>query len=79
MRTSLVRVAAQRGMTRTALTCLLLMAWLLSVHILTSQPCTRTHGIEPDHLKTPWPESESELYRQSDRHLLAKLVPTFRG
>jgi hypothetical protein len=27
--------------------------------------------------KTLWPESESELYRPSDRSLLAKLVPTF--
>jgi hypothetical protein len=26
---------------------------------------------------TPWPESVSELYRPSDRHLSAKLVPTF--
>jgi hypothetical protein len=26
--------------------------------------------------KTPWPKSASELYRLSDRHLLAKLVPT---
>jgi hypothetical protein len=25
--------------------------------------------------KTPWPESASELYRPSDRRLLAKLVP----
>jgi hypothetical protein len=27
--------------------------------------------------QTPWPESASELYRPSDRRLLAKLVPTF--
>jgi hypothetical protein len=27
-------------------------------------------------LKTSYPESASELYRQSDRRLLAKLVPT---
>jgi hypothetical protein len=27
--------------------------------------------------KTPWPESASELYRPSDRRLLAKLVPSF--
>jgi hypothetical protein len=26
---------------------------------------------------TPWPESESELYRPSDRRLSVKLVPTF--
>jgi hypothetical protein len=27
--------------------------------------------------KTPWPESESELYRRNDRSLSAKLVPSF--
>jgi hypothetical protein len=27
--------------------------------------------------QTPWPESESELYRLSDPRLSAKLVPTF--
>jgi hypothetical protein len=27
--------------------------------------------------KLPWPESASELYRPGDRHLSAKLVPTF--
>jgi hypothetical protein len=27
--------------------------------------------------QTPWPESASELYRQSDRRLSVKLVPTF--
>jgi hypothetical protein len=27
--------------------------------------------------QTPWPESTGELYRSSDCHLLAKLVPTF--
>jgi hypothetical protein len=27
--------------------------------------------------QTPWSESASELYRPSDRHLSAKLVPTF--
>jgi hypothetical protein len=27
--------------------------------------------------ETPWPESESELYRPRDRRLSAKLVPTF--
>jgi hypothetical protein len=27
--------------------------------------------------KTPWPESESELYRPSNRRLSAELVPTF--
>jgi hypothetical protein len=26
---------------------------------------------------SPWPESVSELYRPSDCHLSAKLVPTF--
>jgi hypothetical protein len=28
-------------------------------------------------IKTPWPESASELYRPSNRHLSAKLAPTF--
>jgi hypothetical protein len=28
-------------------------------------------------LRTPWPESTSELYRRSDRRLSAKLMPTF--
>jgi hypothetical protein len=27
--------------------------------------------------QTPWPETASELYRPSDRHLSAKLVPNF--
>jgi hypothetical protein len=27
--------------------------------------------------KTPWPQSESELYQLNDRRLSAKLVPTF--
>jgi hypothetical protein len=29
------------------------------------------------YLLTPWPESTSELYRQSDGRLSAKLVPSF--
>jgi hypothetical protein len=29
--------------------------------------------------ETQWPESASELYRLSDRHLSTKLVPTFCG
>jgi hypothetical protein len=28
-------------------------------------------------IKTPWPQSASELYLLSDRRLSAKLVPTF--
>jgi hypothetical protein len=28
-------------------------------------------------IRTPWPESASELYRPSDRRLSSKLVPTF--
>jgi hypothetical protein len=28
-------------------------------------------------IKTPWPESASEVYRPSDRRLSAKLVPIF--
>ena len=31
------------------------------------------------HFKTPWPQSASELYRQSGRRRSAKLVPTFCG
>jgi hypothetical protein len=33
------------------------------------------YHLVPD-LKTPWPESASELCRPSDRRLSAKLVPT---
>jgi hypothetical protein len=36
---------------------------------MTNQGLTQT--------KTPWPESESELYRLSGRRLSAQLVPTF--
>jgi hypothetical protein len=31
------------------------------------------------YIKTPWPESASELYRPSELHLSAKLVPTSEG
>jgi hypothetical protein len=34
-------------------------------------------GYKQTSKQTPWPESASELYRPSDRRLLAKLVPTF--
>jgi hypothetical protein len=37
----------------------------------------KMHFIVPSSQTPPWPESASELYRQSDRRLLAKLVPTF--
>jgi hypothetical protein len=30
------------------------------------------------HIESTWPESESELYKPSDRRLSAKLVPIFR-
>jgi hypothetical protein len=36
-----------------------------------------THKYTLKLTKTPWPESPSELYRPTDRRLLAKLVPTF--
>jgi hypothetical protein len=36
-----------------------------------------THFNGPEHKKTPWPESASELYRSSDRRLWAKFVPAF--
>jgi hypothetical protein len=32
---------------------------------------------EHQYQRTPWSESASELHRPSDRHLSAKLVPTF--
>jgi hypothetical protein len=38
--------------------------------------CTLTY-INNNNIITPWPESESELYRTSDSSLSAKLVPTF--
>jgi hypothetical protein len=34
-------------------------------------------GLVSEKKKTAWPESASELYRPSDRHLSAKLLPTF--
>jgi hypothetical protein len=42
---------------------------------------TRTSHVENTfhNIKTPWPQSASELYRQSDRRLSAKIVPTFAG
>jgi hypothetical protein len=33
--------------------------------------------VQIDYKKTPWPESASKLYRQSDLRLSAKFVPTF--
>jgi hypothetical protein len=36
-----------------------------------------SHSRSPLRLRTPWPESASELHRPSDRPLSAKLVPTF--
>jgi hypothetical protein len=33
--------------------------------------------VQRNNHRTPWPESASELYRPNDRHLTAKLVPTF--
>jgi hypothetical protein len=41
-----------------------------STHVL-----IQIHGTK----KSPWPESASELYRQSDCHLSARLVPTSCG
>jgi hypothetical protein len=37
----------------------------------------RPKSQEATNKQTSWPESASELYRPRDRHLLAKLVPTF--
>jgi hypothetical protein len=36
-----------------------------------------SHETQTNKKQTPWPQSASELYRPSDRRLLAKLVPTF--
>jgi hypothetical protein len=51
-------------------------------HLLTAWPLYWGRGMfsvrwEPRNIKTPWPESASELYLPSDRRLSAKLVPTF--
>jgi hypothetical protein len=40
--------------------------------------------VSPSYIKnnydlTPWPQFASELYQLSDRHLSAKLMPTFCG
>jgi hypothetical protein len=37
------------------------------------------HAVRADKTrgKSPWPESASELYQPRDRHMSAKLVPTF--
>jgi hypothetical protein len=37
-----------------------------------------SHTINNKQKQTPWPQSTSELYRPSDRHLSAKLVPTLQ-
>jgi hypothetical protein len=39
--------------------------------------CSSVQGVLPTVYKTPWSESASQLYRPSDRHLSAKLMPTF--
>jgi hypothetical protein len=35
------------------------------------------HNLQKNRTKTPWPESASELYRQSDSRLSVKLVSSF--
>jgi hypothetical protein len=40
-------------------------------------PWWGSHGLHKGKQKTPWPESARELYRQRDRHLSSKIVPTF--
>jgi hypothetical protein len=42
-----------------------------------SEEHLRLEEREEYEIKTPWPESASELSRPSDRRLSAKLVPTF--
>jgi hypothetical protein len=44
------------------------------VSLLNKNPCQHTAQMT---LITPWPESASKLYRQSDSRLSAKLMPTF--
>jgi hypothetical protein len=45
--------------------------------VLTFSPPTAVSSPFPARKKNPWSESASKLYRQSDRPLSAKLVPTF--
>jgi hypothetical protein len=40
-------------------------------------PLSRNSNNKNNNKNTPWPQSVSELYRPSDRCLLANLVPTF--
>jgi hypothetical protein len=48
------------------------------LHPLTDGAGLKTSTIVYNKIKqTPWPDSASELHRLSDRHLSAKLVPTF--
>jgi hypothetical protein len=42
-----------------------------------SQLSSNQQPIRKTKVKTPWPESASELYRPSDRRLSAKRLPTF--
>jgi hypothetical protein len=46
--------------------------WMAGVRLPTRASFSRN---SPIWKKTPWPESASELYRQSDRRLSAKLAP----
>jgi hypothetical protein len=50
--------------------------FIIRVLIFSSRICQSCFKTQYE-IKTPWPESASELYRLSDRHLSAKLVPTF--
>jgi hypothetical protein len=55
-------------------------SWLVSIVTLVAGKQTYIMDvITQDSLygKIPWPESANKLYRQRDRLLLAKLVPTF--
>jgi hypothetical protein len=53
------------------------IGWLTGAASSASSETRSLDGYSPENTHTPWPEFASELYRQSDRRLSAKLVPTF--
>jgi hypothetical protein len=55
------------------------MKFAINLHVLTTPIiCSLLYNIR-HRKKTPWPESEGELYLSSDRRLSTKLMPTFEG
>jgi hypothetical protein len=60
------------------------MAWICSLYGVWNVCCqiskygtTQQNADNKEKILTPWPESASEQYRPSDRHLSVKFVPTF--